>query len=69
MRETKKAKCPRCGSQRIDERLGGDKFCKRCGQRWAANGLLTPSFDRRTLSKKGKPAPAQEQLLLVKLQQ
>jgi len=59
-----KSKCPRCGSRRLDERLGGQRFCKRCGQRWKANGLIVPSFDRRTLKGEEQPQGG-EQLPLV----
>ena len=39
---------------KIDDRLNGDTFCKRCGQRYKANGDLIPSTDRRQIIKKCK---------------
>jgi hypothetical protein len=64
-RDAKKLKCPRCASARLDERLGGQKYCKRCGQRWKANGLIVPSFDRRTLKGGEEEDKGGEQLPLV----
>lgn len=49
-----KIKCPRCRSSRVDKRLSGAKYCKRCGQRWHKHGLLIPSFDRRKGADKKK---------------
>jgi len=41
------AKCPRCRSVRVKQRLDGSRFCNRCGQRIARDGRLIPSLDRR----------------------
>lgn len=43
----KKYKCIRCKSTKIERRLSGDTFCKKCGQRFKINGELIPSSDRR----------------------
>ena len=39
--------CPRCKSKRLQKRLDGSSFCKRCGQRVSSDGRLIPSADRR----------------------
>ena len=40
-------KCPRCNGKKINWRLDGARWCKKCGQRITAAGEMIPSFDRR----------------------
>ncbi|PIR17560.1 MAG: hypothetical protein COV46_03585 [Deltaproteobacteria bacterium CG11_big_fil_rev_8_21_14_0_20_49_13] len=57
-------KCPRCKSVRVEMRLNSQRYCRRCGQRWWAHGLLVPSYDRRKKNA-GLDKKAGEQLLLT----
>lgn len=60
----KKNKCPRCKSSRLAQRLNGEIYCERCGQRWAKHGLLIPSFDRRNLTQ-DEEFPEDKQLTIT----
>ncbi|MBN1282990.1 MAG: hypothetical protein JXA24_04375 [Proteobacteria bacterium] len=57
---SEKHRCPRCKSSRLQRRLDGSSFCKRCGQRVASDGRLIPSADRR-----GDDARTEPQLNLL----
>lgn len=39
--------CPRCASKRLDKRLNGIRFCRKCGQQWTRSGIELPSVDKR----------------------
>jgi len=61
----KKNRCPRCDSVRLEQRLDGAQFCKRCGQRWKGK-VVFRSKDKRQPSKlsgKSLSAPSKKKQL------